>query len=391
MPQKNILRLLVIVSVWISGSVQGQNLLPASWNPQQKAAQVLATLTQVSALQVRGAHDAEMVMVGDYAYVVAEVNDIKPGEAANWPFIYSALSIVNLKTGTLEKVISMARSDQPFDNETLPTGACFVPRIIQKDNNTLRCFFASENPGIRQSQTWYMDFDLKTSAFTNRIYKAKLKTSVGIFDMQPRYLYADAVKNGFKKPEKDAGMYIFDSFKKWDGKIWVAINNYIGRQNALAVLNPEMDTFEVVGHMNEPQQAQLCEPAVNRLPNGSWLAIIRQDGGNYMFSSSKDGVTWSNGEYKSFVASGAASKPTFDKFGDTYYLGWQDSRTINGVGRSVFNIDVSKDGIHWERKYQFETPQTFQYPTFRAHQGSIWLVVTQGNKERIMFGKLEDL
>ena len=30
-----------------------------------------------------------------------------------------------------------------------------------------------------------------------------------------------------------------------------------------------------------------------------------------------------------------------------------------------------------------------QYPTFREHQGSIYLTVTQGPMERIMFGKLE--
>ena len=52
---------------------------------------------------------------------------------------------------------------------------------------------------------------------------------------------------------------------------------------------------------------------------------------------------------------------------------------------------VSRDGETWERKYRFETPETFQYPTFREHRGAVWLCVTQGRKERIMFGKLEDL
>jgi hypothetical protein len=61
----------------------------------------------------------------------------------------------------------------------------------------------------------------------------------------------------------------------------------------------------------------------------------------------------------------------------------------------VFNIDVSHDGKTWTRKYRFETPQSFQYPTFHEHEGAIWLTVTQGDtdpsrKERIMFGKLEE-
>ncbi len=62
---------------------------------------------------------------------------------------------------------------------------------------------------------------------------------------------------------------------------------------------------------------------------------------------------------------------------------------MNGVNRSVFNIDVSKDGVHWQRKYRFETAETFQYPTFREYRGKIYLTVTQGQKERIMFGLLE--
>jgi hypothetical protein len=60
----------------------------------------------------------------------------------------------------------------------------------------------------------------------------------------------------------------------------------------------------------------------------------------------------------------------------------------------VFNLDVSRDGVHWERKYRFETDRSFQYPTFREHDGAIYLTVTQGDpgvggKARIMFGRLE--
>ena len=60
----------------------------------------------------------------------------------------------------------------------------------------------------------------------------------------------------------------------------------------------------------------------------------------------------------------------------------------------MFNVDISRDGKTWERKYRFESPKSFQYPTFHEHQGNVWLAVTQGDKdasrkERIMFGKLE--
>jgi hypothetical protein len=89
---------------------------------------------------------------------------------------------------------------------------------------------------------------------------------------------------------------------------------------------------------------------------------------------------------------GSNSKPTFDKFGEVYYLGWQDAEVINGDRRTIFNIDISRDGKTWERKYRFITPHSFQYPTLHEHQGVIWLSVTQGTlKDRIMFGKLESV
>ncbi len=74
--------------------------------------------------------------------------------------------------------------------------------------------------------------------------------------------------------------------------------------------------------------------------------------------------------------------------------GWQERTQIDKVSRSVFNLDVSKDGKTWERKYRFETTKSFQYPTFVEANGQVWFCVTQGDsdasrKERIMFGRLE--
>ncbi len=377
-------------------SASAESLLPQNWDAKQAGDCVLDDLIQVTAPQVKGAHDAEMAITNGHAYVVAEVNDDRTGEAAGWPSIYSAMSIVDLNTMTLQKVIPIARGEQVFENEMLPIGACFVPRIVKIDDQTLRCFFASEQPGKRQAQTWYRDFDLAKMAFADTIHRVKLKTAAGTFDMQPQYFHADAAAQGFRKPPKDYGLYLFDSFKRFDGQDYIAINNWPGKQLALAVPNEAFDTFEVVGHFNEPQNLQVSEAAVNRLPDGTWMAICRQDGGNgnYTFTTSPDGKTWTPHAHRDFVPNGTSSKPTFDRFGGVYYLGWQEATRINGVSRSVFNIDVSGDGKTWQRKYRFETEKSFQYPTFRKHQGTIYLTVTQGDssasrKERIMFGKLE--
>jgi hypothetical protein len=387
------LTLLILLLLLSSASAES---LPPDWNPKQAADQVLTGLIQVTAPHVKGAHDAEMAITNGRAYIVAEVNDDRAGEGAGWPNIYATMSIVDLKTMTLQKVIPIARGEQTFENETLPVGACFVPRIVKIDDQTLRCFFASEQPGKRQAQTWYRDFDLAGMQFDDTIHRVKLKTATGTFDMQPKYLHADAVAHGFKKPPKDYGLYLFDSFKTFGGKTYIAINNWPGKQLALAVPNEAFDTFEVIGHFNEPPNLNTSEAAVNRLPDGTWMAICRQDGGNgnCTFTTSQDGKTWTPHEHRDFVPNGASSKPTFDRFGGVYYLGWQEATRINGVSRSVFNIDVSRDGKTWQRKYRFETEKSFQYPTFRKYYGTVYVTVTQGDsspsrKERIMFGKLE--
>lgn len=370
-------------------------LLPPGWDAKLAADKVMANLVNTTAPQVKGTHDAEFVCVGDRAFIVSEANDLQPGENAMWPHMYVTLSVVNLKSLAVEKNIPFAKSGQVFENATLPNGACFVPRIIRKDEKTVRCYF-SESPGLKQTQTWFIDFDIERMAFENQIHKARLKTAVGTFDMQPQYFCDDAVAQGLKKPVTDLPLFIFDSFKVIDGKTYVTLNNFSSGLNALAVLNDDLNTFEIVGHYNEPQSLWLTESSVNRLPDGTWMAICRQDGDKrgYLFATSKDGKTWSPGEPRDFVPNGTNSKPTFNKFNGVYYLGWQEASYVNKVGRSVFNIDVSRDGKTWERKYRFESEKSFQYPSFHEHDGSIWLTVTQGDsdpsrKERIMFGKLE--
>jgi len=378
------------------GPAPATKILPPGWDPKRAADKVMAGLVKVSPPQVKGAHDSDFVIVRDNAYIVYIANDIQPGENPQWPFCYAAMSVVCLNSRRVEKFIPFARSGQVYENETLPPGACFVPRLLREDDRTLRCYFASESPGKRQSQMWFTDFDTQRAAFENRIHRARLKTSKGVFDMQPQVLCADAAVHGFRRDPMDYGLYAIDSFKVFDAKTYAVLNNYPLGQNALSVLNEGRDTFEVLGHYNEPQTLKLSESSVNRLPDGSWLAISRQEGGNrnYAFSRSKDGRHWSANEFRRLVPNGTSSKPTFDRFHGVYYLGWQEATQVNGVPRSVFNIDVSADGTQWERKYQFETEKSFQYPTFRDHQDSIYLTVTQGDlsksrKERIMFGMLE--
>ena len=396
-------RLLLCLSALLVGcstskqdNKKAPSLLPAAWNAKTAGDKVMASLIKVTGPEIKGAHDSHLAIVGDRAFVISEVNERQAGEAASWPFIYTALSIIDLQTSQVLDVMTVARSEQAFANETLPVGACFVPRVKQVGPQTLRCWFASEQPGKRQSQTYYRDLDLRTLTFEQEIHRMKLKTADGLFDLQPQYLHADAAKQGFKRKPSDAGLYIFDNFKEFDGQTYVAINNYLGAQQALCTMNVAADTLEIIGHFNGPGEPALTEPAVNRLPDGSWLAISRKENGdrNYWFSESKDGKTWTTGGEKDFVKNGTASKPTFDKFNGIYYLGWQERTQIDKVSRSVFNLDVSKDGKIWERKYRFETTKSFQYPTFVEDKGAIWLCVTQGDsdssrKERIMFGRLE--
>jgi len=370
-----------------------QPLVPAGWDAALAGDLVLDRLVRVSAPQVKGAHDAEFVCVADRAYIVEHDNDVQPGHGAGRK-MYCVLSVVNLKTLKVERTILLARSAQKFTNTTLPAGACFVPRILQLNDQTLRCYFASEDGSRREAQTWYRDFDLRTQAFEGGIHKVKLKTAAGVFDMQPRYFHADAKAQGFNRPPKRMGLYLFDSFKQFDGKTYVAINNWPGKQNALAVAHDDRATFEVVGHFNEPQSQQLSEAAVNRLPDGTWMAICRNDKGNYHFTTSANGRKWSVAKEMPFVPNGLNSKPTFDRFAGVYYLGWQENTQVGGCRRSVFNVDISRDGETWQRKYRFETADSFQYPTFHQHNGAIWLSVSQsdhgGTSDRIMFGKLED-
>lgn len=371
-------------------------VLPAGWDPVAAGDRVLRGLVTVTAPQVKGAHDAALALVGEHAYVAAEVNDVREGESDDWPEIYCALSIIHRRTLAVEAVIPLARSGQRFGDDVLPHGQCFVPRLLPLDARTLRCFFASQDPGRRQAQTRFVDLDLATRAVLPRLGTARLRTAAGVAAMEPRHLHADAAAQGFRGPARDSGLYILDAFKRFDGRRHAMLNNFLARQNALAVLEDDDATFAVVGHCNEPQAREPSEAAANRLPDGTWLAICRHEAGGYGFAASRDGRRWTPRAIPGLADGGEASKPTFDRFGGVYYLGWQEATRVGGVPRSVFNLEVSRDGARWERAYRFASARSFQYPVFAAHDGAIHLAVTEGEpgrggKVRIRFGTLEEI
>jgi hypothetical protein len=271
------------------GKTSGRIILPTGWDAKAAGDQVLQGLFKVTEPEVRGAHDSRFVIVGDRAYVVAAVNEREAGADAARPFVYAALSIVDLRNDRLLDMMTLARSEQAFANETLPVGACVAPRIKQIGPKTLRCWFASEQPGKRPAQAYYRDFDLGALTFADAVHRQPART------------------------EKDDGVPL-------------------------------------------PWQAEFAagQPDIAKTDTEAALVCF--------------------------------------EFGGVRYAGWQERAKTDGVSRSLFNIDVSKDGRNWERKYRFETAQSFQSPAFVASNGAVWLSVTHGEagrQERIMFGRLE--
>jgi len=384
---------LILFIITALSSLNAQNLIKGNWDPKSAGDRIMQNMVRVTMPPIKGAHDAKFVIAGGKAYIVYYANDNRPGEDPRWGDIYLEMSVIDIHTMKVERRIPLARGGQAFGNYTLEDGACYVPFIFVKDKKTLRCFFASENPGKRQSQTWYIDFDMKSGKFSENIYKAKLLTREGVFDMQPEYFYQHALSDGYTSQGyvPDYGLYLFDA-ERHEGKTYVSLVMFPWGPSGLAVLNEAMDTFEVVGCIKEP----LNEMAVCFMPDNQWLAVLRNDKPpyQYIFKESPDGRNWMPKQGSYFQPKGSPSKPTLDCFNGIYYLGWQSAEKVNGVHRSVFNVDVSRDGINWETKYRFETEKSFQYPFFCPYKGRIWFVITQGDyspdrKERIMFGCLE--
>lgn len=376
-----------------------QDILPAGWDPKAAGDAVLGGLVKVTAPEVKGAHDSDFVIVDGKAHIVTMANDVEPSENPLWPHVYNVLIVVDVASREVEKREVFAASEKQYGNRRLERGACFVPRILRLEHGRLRCFFASEEPGKRQSQTWFTDYDPATGRFDGEIHPAEIETGAGMFPMQPFRLFDDAVAHGYRGQVLDYGLYMIDSFKEFDGRMHAVLNCFPAGVLAWSVMDDARRRFTVLGYFFGRNGEQLTEAAVNRMPDGSFLSVARQEFGdlNYLFSRCTDGGrTWTPNAPIDAVPAGTRGKPVLERFGGAYYLGWQEKTEINGVHRSVFNIDVSRDGTRWERKYRFETEKSFQYPTLREDGGSVYLTVTQGDtfvdrKERLMFGKLEDM
>ncbi|MBN8733462.1 MAG: exo-alpha-sialidase, partial [Acidobacteria bacterium] len=211
----------------VSGAVKLRRLVNSlpPWDAKAAGDRVMSRLISVTGPEVKGAHDAEFVIVDGKAYIVAMANDIQPGENAEWAFVYCTMSVVSLADMKVERRIPVARGGQAFANETIPEGACFVPRILRTNEATLRVFFASEAPRQREAQTYYLDFDLRAQAFSPSIHRARIETAAGTFEMQPKRYYDDAAAQGFTGQRKDYGLYNIDSFKQFDGKTYAVMNN----------------------------------------------------------------------------------------------------------------------------------------------------------------------
>ena len=246
-----------------------------NYSPEKAGDEVIKSMITVTDSVVKGAHDAHFLIHDGKAYIVYEANDVKEGEAAEWDFVYCAMSIVDLKTGAVEvKIIS--RGEQVFANETLDTGATFVPRIIKKDENTLRIFFTSERPNVRQSLMYYIDYDVKSGTLDQNVYRMKLLTPEGKVDFTPKAYYDLAIAAGMECFSSDHSAFIFD-IMEYDGKKYVALNNFAGKQNALGMLNDTLDCISVIGHFGVGNsKVQLSESGIMRKNDGTWMSIIRK-------------------------------------------------------------------------------------------------------------------
>lgn len=352
------------------------------YSPESAGDAVMAAMTIVTADEVKGAHDAQFVVTGGKAYVVYEANDVREGEWVGWDFVYCAMSVVDVSTGNVEKIVRFAESKHTFKNETLQAGAAFVPRIVKKDASTLRVFFTSEAPGARQSLMYYIDYDIASGEFSDCVYRMKLETPDGKVDFTPKAYYDLAIAAGIECIEADNSAFLFD-LTETDGKTYVALNNYIGKQNALGILSDTLDSVRVIGHFGiGNSEIQLSESEIIRRNDGVWMAIIRNDLApkNYLFSYSEDGVNWSVPRTESFVTDGTNSKPTLNNFNGTYFMGW------NQGSRVTFNFDYSVDAEQWTRLYKFQSKTSFQYPQFYLYENEIYFTVS--DRAKIRFGKL---
>lgn len=86
-----------------------------------------------------------------------------------------------------------------------------------------------------------------------------------------------AIAAGIECFEADNSAFIFD-IMEYDGKTYVALNNFAGKQNALGMLSDTLDCISVIGHFGVGNsKVQLSESGIMRKNDGTWMSIIRND------------------------------------------------------------------------------------------------------------------
>lgn len=337
----------------------------------------------ISEQKMKGVHDAQFVIVADRAYAVYEANDVMPGESHEWDFVYAAMTVVDIIKNSVIKTVKFAYGERQFKNLKLPHGCAFVPRIIKKDEKTLRVFFASIDEGVRPQLTYYMDYDLEREEFTDEIYVLDILTDRGRMAFTPEIFREVALRAGHACFERSIGAYLFDIEDYGDVK-YICLNNFATGQNALAKFNDGYDCIEILGHIGEGMDGfKTTESGIAKLNDGTFMAVLREEySKQYYFSYSLDGREWTYPIKKAFAADGCNTKPTLNNFDGTLFM----SVAVND--RSCMRLSFGYDGEHWKELLEVQSPTTFQYPSFVYYENEIYYTATTGNKEQIVFGKL---
>lgn len=367
--------------------IEGMTLLESvSENHSPKAAgdAVMQNMIRISSDEMKGTHDADHVYANGKVYAVYEANNEKSGDPGTYEKEYCALAVIDLESFKVESIEKFAWGEQKYSNTTMLKGSAFVPRVIRKNENTLRFFFSNNAADSSSGYIYYVDYDLATEAFDNSAYRLKIMTPNGAVDFSAE-VYAELFRaDGHNCDNSTIGHFLFDIFDA-DGTKYIALNNFRGAQNSLAKFNDAYDCVEIIGNIGGSyQEYRTTESGIIQLKDGSWMSILRNHAGSniYSFSYSKDGTEWTDPVYEDFMTTGYTSKPTLDRFGDYYFMGYND------LSRGLFHLAYSLDAKNWTVLYSFHSPTTFQYPKFEIYEGQMYFSVTMGNKEQIYFGKL---
>ena len=165
--------------------------------------------------------------------------------------------------------------------------------------------------------------------------------------MEPRHFHEDAAAQGFTKPAKDFGLYLFDSFKVFDGQTYRAINNYPGKQNALArVGRIDFVTFEILGHSTTSRKPKgSANPAVTGAVRAAGRLVSKGSGGLSGHVMHRDGECGGKFSHVQFLDS---------QFNENYGFGLRQ----DGMGEHAvierycqFNDNRINGGLMWEITY----------------------------------------